>query len=157
MVGAIMGQFINDTLQKQIERGEVFYRQIGKGAQPPGSDYEFIVNTDSNELVLFLNVVSYTELFTFEFKEGVSTTSDGTQRVPDNMKMSSTNTIGATIYEDPTGVAGGTQFFPASITPTIPDRAWPFSMGSGVVLGANEKYYFHLNRNLYFYYCFRSG
>lgn len=146
MVG-IMTAIPGDTLQKQIERGEVFYTAGGETAISASGEYIYLISTGSKETTLFFNALSNMNLDLI-LKSGVSTSSDGTGPIsPLNMNLNSSNTLITELYATPTITVAGTTKISSYLPNGVSVPLNPLSLEAGIILEPDTKYTLHvLNR-----------
>lgn len=134
-----------DTLQKQIERGEVFYvagGQLSIGDASPGDTddtYEYLISTGAKETSLHFSAYSDMNL-TVTLHSGVTTSADGIPHVHLNMNFNSAATLDTDVYSVPTITGYGTTKLFSAIPNGVEAPLYPLGLETGVILEPSTKY-----------------
>jgi len=135
-----MSNFLNDTLQSQIERGEVFFDLLNFYINAGGIFYYYISvgGTANVSLRVGLGSLSQTDLTVYTGpNDGEST---GLSRTPVNMNFSDTTTIldiSAEAQVSPT--VFGTPKPSEAFQEGVPRTASPYTTESGVILTSSTE------------------
>ena len=135
-----MSNFINDTLQQQIERGEVFGGVASFVIQYQAQD-SFLISTGA-EQVSFRSQFNgpKDDVLAISIYEGVTTSADGSAAPLFNLNLNSANTINASVFTSPTISGVGTLLFAQSFYGNDQPDTGPLSRDIGMVLEPNTKY-----------------
>ena len=96
-----MSNFLNDSLPKQIERGEVFITMIAGTNLAPGDEYDFYIATPTNPTSLSLSVLTDT-FYSVDYREGAAILSGGVSLTSYNMNREIGGTAPLSITVNPT-------------------------------------------------------
>ena len=136
-----MSNFVNDTLQRQIQRGEVFFGMYAVEAQPVGTANfkEFILTGGATDTRFNFGIVTSVNTVVLMY-DNSTTAADGTELLMNNLYFGHSNTTTATVHRDPTTAAGGT----IKLLGRAPEGDFgsitPFNSETGMILNAGEKY-----------------
>ena len=144
-----MTAFIADTLQQQIERGEVFVGYYGATLQYDTSHNAIaeiiLISTGAEEASVFFGFKSMPDdTLNVQFWEGVTTSADGTSLPLENMNRGSAVTTNIAFYHTPTITDNGTLVYAEQIFGETVPSASPFNKEAGFILAANTKYQIRL-------------
>lgn len=135
-----MSNFINDTLQKQIERGEVFYALKNFFLDGKEID-EILISTSTSECSLVADIMGGGGWSSYQLYEDSATSNDGTSIEAVNMNRNSSTTLATTLFYTPTISAAGTVILNNQIFPVdIRHNQDPLGTGAGIILEPSKKY-----------------
>lgn len=132
-----MGQFINDTLSKQIERGEVFYGEVVSVEVADFTPQYFKIVTDANEVSLRMGVVAKDDIALVLTKGGALT---GTSVPLANMNTNSATTMGTTVTYGTTGPSTGINVMSTVFANGETSPLTPTGIESGIILEPSTTY-----------------
>ena len=137
-----MTAFINNTLQKQILRGEIFYWSGGNFKIEQSATDGYLITTGASPCqVLFeVNSVGTIKLAVYE---NPTTASGSPAKTVYNMRRDSANTLLTTI-QPLNSYTGGTDIVEAIAYNGIQPINSGFSRESGLILKASEEYVYEL-------------
>lgn len=134
-----MSFIVNDTLQDQIERGEIFFSAFTNISVAEDGVIEYLVTTDVNPCSV--NVAFTTNAtYLVQVIENPTTAVGGSSQTLFNLRRDSANTIAVTGNAPLTSSSGGTllwsQFFSNGNAPANS----PLGTDAGMILKASEQY-----------------
>lgn len=140
-----MSNFFNDTIARQIARGEVFFGtdkidELGVD-NPFGSSVskDFIFTTGAIDTRLNFGIVTATRSSVIVY-ETVTTSSDGVLLSMINLNRASANTTNATMHEDPTISTKSGVIVNISMPDGELSSIAPFNTEGGMIMAASTKY-----------------
>lgn len=137
-----MTAYVNDTLQRQIERGEVFYWSDKNQFIDPDETDGYVITTGANSCTVLFEVLT-TEVMELRVYENPSSATTASTKTLYNMNRNSANTITTTVKVLNTRT-GGTEIADIlTVGGTTPNNS-PFSKEVGLVLKPNEDYVYEI-------------
>lgn len=139
-----MSDFINDSLQKQIERGEVFY----SGAAATNlfsreSSLIIAVETGANECFFRTEIITEATIGFSVYKDVTSFVSTSSRAVF-NMKISDTSTVMNTTVDQASSYVGGSLIYTGrGIDGRFPQNS-PLNLEAGLLLKPNTIFVYEL-------------
>ena len=132
----------NDTLQKQISRGEVYYANSLLLSLADADTIYAAVETSTNNCSLTLEVQTNAQLIVTVY-EGLTSYSSGSTVDTYNMNREASHTLLTTIEDNVSTIVGGTVIFPPRVflDGKAPENS-PFNTESGMILAPSTKYGF---------------
>lgn len=138
-----MSNFINDSLSKQIERGEVWFGSHSPGEIADNVPYYYKVVTGTKRTSLKLSVASKGDIG-LAFHEGSSSVTNGGLPITFNMDRSSSNTIETLLYNNPGTPTLGTSLFPTVFLNGLVSPINALEIESGMILDVSSEYIFFI-------------
>lgn len=135
----------NDSIAKQIQRGEIFNSGTNQEITR-GTSFFLLVSVGSKD-VSFAMEVSTAAFTVIIMTAGVSAVSDGVEAPLVNMNLGSAKTTDTAVYVDPVTVTGGTIKFALRAPDGEFTDTTAFNRETGVILEANTKYAFSISNN----------
>lgn len=138
-----MTAYINNTLQDQILRGELWTGNLS-GQLNPGNAKVILISVGASEVV-FSPSVSPSGAVSLALKEGVTTSADGVAITNYNMYRSSPTSLLTTTFSGPTITVAGTPVSTSRVAGSgYVNESTAFNADNGMVLQASTKYSFTL-------------
>ena len=140
-----MTSFVNDTTEKQIERGELFFAEAYSTSMASGASYSWGIETNSYPCKVGMEII-FPETCTLWIYEGV-TTAFGADTIY-NLNRNSAKTLDADWDKSmSTTAVGGTTIFEV-ISPhgEVPMNT-PFHRETGIILDDGTRYQFKIRND----------
>jgi len=141
-----MSVFINDTLDQQIQRGELFeistFVTLETGLVNAASIRDFYIKVGASNVSCKLEVICPTDRNVLFYHNVANVSGDGTEIDVDNLNLASANTIDLTFFHSPTGSWTGNLIFSSREPAQMVSRITPFNLDTGIILAANTNYIF---------------
>lgn len=139
-----MTAYINDTLGKQIERGEVYTGVVSSTIGPTaGGSIRFTIEVGANDCSFIFDVVTPVAT-SVNITEGLTSVAGGSTATNINLLRSSADTI-TTVVKTGAAIAGGSSL----ISYTSEDGKFPASSAinseAGIILAANTDYSYYIS------------
>ena len=132
-----MSNFLNDSLSKQIERGEVFYAGIVDTSVSEDEITNWAIRCGTRDCSLSLDMLVETT-FRVSLVSGI-TYSSGTQVTLNNLNDASSNTIAAELKKS-VSYSGGSSLWTSYLLNGKVSPTSPLSISGGTILAANTDY-----------------
>lgn len=132
-----MSNFFNDTVAKQISRGEVFFGSM-YGITDEGDDVNLRITTGANNCSLSIDIQSEESLLIFLY-ENPTTATGGSAVLLYNMNRESSSTINTDVYTGSTLVGGTSLGSYYLVNGRLPVNTF-FNKESPIILKPNEDY-----------------
>lgn len=134
-----MSNIVNDTLNKQIEREELWTGNYNETVIP-GGDSVILIVTGASETV-FSPSIELSGPATIWLYEDTVTSADGTPITNYNMRRSSGETLLTTTFHTPTVTGAGTSILNTKASPDGRlTQAAALNQDNGIILKASSKY-----------------
>ena len=141
-----MSQFLNDSLSKQIERGEIFFTGQDYAVSNFNTDdnSQIIITTGANECQVNISIEAGCPI-TFSLYEG-STHTGGSSITQYNMRRSVAGSLSTVVKTFPAtvSIAGATLLAIRYSENGTGLQLTPFNYESGIILNASTEYYYSI-------------
>ena len=135
-----MSVFINDTLQQQIERGEVWTQSL-QFSLGSGLNTDIAIQPDSNRVSFLLDVFTEAQL-KIEIRENITITAAGATLAPINMDRDGSYSTSVVMQGAVVAYTGGTSILTATIPGGLSGSLSQFSGEAGLIVKANTDYHY---------------